>query len=869
MEYINATTVTLALLGASMGAYYVYVKVIEPHNRRQRAMLAEQAQKELLIAHENMLLKRGSNKKQAKKKPILATRPKKQDSDKDDGPQEVDEHVSTSNPFDILDAPPSSKITKKEVKQMAKPTAAEALVEVPVVATKAVKFSSAPETKSPKKKPKAVLVSTLTQPAPVPTPLQTPVAEIEIKTQPDEELKFVVRKSRKGSLSRNFDVEPTSAPEPFKFVKASEPKAITIPVQGKFKPAKESKNQPKPVEDPVPAEIVVDTPQVPEHSVPTHEYEALQALLKARELALAAADARAERTKSQIQELQRQLDTNAELVKPAKRSQTRSQNIESKIESLHYTNSLLINQLSLEKETSKETQVLMLKASKMVQELETKVQELEQERSHISGQVDQMAELNRELQQQRSQSENEAAQLLQSLDDAERRVDVALKERNEHHQKLSLVLTEKDGRISALEAEIDAMEGELEGLRLQMESYTEAMGHAEDMSQSRDEAFKGEKQSLLEEIDMLRAQLTQESIKISEKETEVRKVQAELEEVRRELTETQVRHKEIIAKHEEHLIVLSTKEQELTSAHAHAKSLTAQMSEIQKAQSGLVQTRQQQFEHLTKELEQSNSQINALIEKQETLTRQIVDLTTKSTEHTNTAHEQALLLQKRIEELTTRVEVKDSTHKVVLGEKEGLMAQLATIQAAHDTVRREHEQLVKERQELSTVAEAKTKEVETMIRDKERLALEFSQKYEWTSSLVKEKETLVATEAKKSLELQNMTKEKETLSKEKSELAAEKVLLAVQLVAALEAKKLADAELKVLIEANNAKTAEHGALSARVVELEWELEQGQRQKQSESKDVEVLSQEETAVVAVVEKKVEELLITTTVTTSEA
>lgn len=67
MEYINASTVTLTLLGAGMGAYYVYVKVIEPQNRLQRAMLVEQAQRELLIAHENMLLRRGSNK-QAKKK---------------------------------------------------------------------------------------------------------------------------------------------------------------------------------------------------------------------------------------------------------------------------------------------------------------------------------------------------------------------------------------------------------------------------------------------------------------------------------------------------------------------------------------------------------------------------------------------------------------------------------------------------------------------------------------------------------------------------------------------------------------------------------------------------------------------------------
>ncbi|KAG0024484.1 hypothetical protein BGZ82_010435 [Podila clonocystis] len=862
MEYLNSTTITLALVGAGMGAYYVYVKVIEPQNRLQRAMLAERAQKELLIAHENMLLKRGSNK-QSKKKPILAARPKKQDIDKDDGPQEVDDHVPTSNPFGILDAPPTSaKISKKESKKMTKPTPVGDLAESSV-ATKAIKFT-ANETKSPQKANKHA-------PAPRPTstpPAQATVTEVEIKVQPMEGLKTVVRKSRKGSLSKNFDVESTSAPEPFKFVKAPESKPITKPVKEKLSPMKAYKTQLKPIEAPVPAPVVVvEKIPVPESSVPTHEYEALQALLKARELALVAADARAERTKAQIQELQRQHETNAELVKSAKKAQTRAQNIESKIESLHYTNSLLVNQLSLEKETSKEAQALMLKASKIqdhsnvVQELETKVQELEQERTHISAQVDQLADLNRDLQQQRSQFENEAAQLLRSLDDAERRVDVALRERNEHHQTLSLLLTEKDGRISVLEAEIGAMEGELEGLRLQMESYTEAIGHAEDMSQSRDEAFRGEKQSLLEEIDMLRAQFAQESTQISEKETEVGKVQAELEEVHRELTETQARHKEILVKHEEHLTILSTKDQELTSAHAHVKSLTAQMSEIQQAQSGQVQSRQQEFEHLTKELEQSNSQINALMDKQETLTNQIVDLTTKSAEHTNKAHEQSLALKKRIEELSLQVEAKESSHKVILSEKAGLAAQLATIQAAHDAVTRELEQLVKERKELSTVAEAKTKEVETMIRDKERLALEYSQKYEWTSSLVNEKETLVATAAQKSMELEKATKEKETLSKEKSDLAAEKVLLATQLAATLEAKKLADAELETLIEANNAKTAElkaeHGALSARVVELEWELSQGQGQSQ--------IKEAEKVVVTVHEKKVEETETTTTTT----
>lgn len=66
MEFLNASTATLIVVVAGVGAYYVYLNVVEPQTRLQRALLAEQAQKELLDEHESQA-KRGSNK-QAKKK---------------------------------------------------------------------------------------------------------------------------------------------------------------------------------------------------------------------------------------------------------------------------------------------------------------------------------------------------------------------------------------------------------------------------------------------------------------------------------------------------------------------------------------------------------------------------------------------------------------------------------------------------------------------------------------------------------------------------------------------------------------------------------------------------------------------------------
>lgn len=66
MEYVNPTTVAALTALLAVAVFYISKNVVEPKSLQQRAILAEQAQKELLDEHESQS-KRGSNK-QAKKK---------------------------------------------------------------------------------------------------------------------------------------------------------------------------------------------------------------------------------------------------------------------------------------------------------------------------------------------------------------------------------------------------------------------------------------------------------------------------------------------------------------------------------------------------------------------------------------------------------------------------------------------------------------------------------------------------------------------------------------------------------------------------------------------------------------------------------
>ncbi|KAF8947816.1 hypothetical protein BGZ47_007740 [Haplosporangium gracile] len=85
--------------------------------------------------------------------------------------------------------------------------------------------------------------------------------------------------------------------------------------------------------------------------------ETLQALVQARDLALAAAESRAERSMRKIQKLQKQIEPKAVLVKSAQKTEGKAQRLNGKVESLQYTNSILVRRLSVEKENLKTAQL--------------------------------------------------------------------------------------------------------------------------------------------------------------------------------------------------------------------------------------------------------------------------------------------------------------------------------------------------------------------------------------------------------------------------------------------------------------------------------------------------------------------------------
>ncbi|KAF9428296.1 hypothetical protein BGZ76_001990 [Entomortierella beljakovae] len=740
----------IAIILLAVTSLYVYKNFVEPKVQQQRAVLAEQAQKELLEEHERGNVKKSNKKKHAPKKVV------------------EQEKVPT--------------VTKKEVKkETKKPTPA------PTPSAKKVEKLTTPAV--------APVAAPIAAPAPVPvptptvevkaTPVETPVTAP--KESKDEEPKVSAKKAKK-SAKKNSVPEPVKVAEPIKVaepVKAAEPVIVAEKKVKAEKPANKVENiektktvqeKPKAVEVPVVAKVAED-------SVPKHEVDALRALLLVKEKEIATAHAQTEKTKAQVQELQKKIDADSDIVKAAKKSENKAQSIDSKLESLNYTNSLLVKQLAIEKENTKAAQEQALKASEessVTIELEHQIQELQHDRAHLGVQLDRLGEMNISLKQELSRAENDINQVSRKSMEAEHRAEAILRERNEFHHKCTIILSEKDARIATLEAEYRSLEGELENTKLQVEQYAEAINHAEEVTHSQAETFEGEKHSLIDEIDMLRSQISQDSEKSIEKDAEIKRAQEEIKSLKEQVSKAHDDHKTLFNKHSEHATILSTKDSdlaavktELSKAQEEAKAFEAKILELQTTHATATNTQQEQFDHLTKELETSNSQITDLVGKQETLTSRIVELTEKASDNSKKAEQQSTELQKRIEDLQQEITVKESTHKLIVTEKKALVTELASTAASHESVKKAHDALCKEKEELATLVTSKSTEVET-------------------------------------------------LNKEKESLNAE-------LAAAIESKKVVDAELVALIEASHATKAELDAenltLSGRIAELEKDLKE--------------------------------------------
>ncbi|KAG0274495.1 hypothetical protein BGZ95_009719 [Linnemannia exigua] len=742
MEYVNPTTISFVAAGAGAGAYYVYANVIEPQNQAQRVLQAEQAQKELLLnLEEEEAARRGTNK-QAKKKPFVVVRPKKVENDNSNvKPEDLNEKISTSNPFDLLEAQHAAANATAAAGR-AKKGASKKKVEVPVTtaalaptveakADKAVKFDPTPVIKEMPKvvsKKERKVAASKKEVASVTSPKAT--VQLTVTATAAAASKKTDQWSEAGSPR---EPEHLHAPEPFKPVRGHRNTfaalAPTAPaISEVFQPVKSSKSSPvrkqqqqqqqeqkftvaekNPAEEPSKPNSVVPSPVASavseeERLLTVQELKALQALVQARDLALAAAESRAERSLRKIQELQKQIESEATLVKSAQKTENRAQKLGEKVESLHYTNSLLVHQLSVEKENLKTAQLQAIKkeaelaataaaaaaaaaAAENVTkkcpdaEWEAKLEALEQERIQRAAQVEHLQELNRELQQHRTQSESEISQLSRSLVDADQRADSALRERNEIHHQLSMTVSDKEARIASLEADIGALEGELENSKVQVEQYAEAVGQAEEVSQNRHEILEGEKHSLLEEIDLLRGHLAKEESKVLERDGEVKKLQQELEVVREQVRSLEANHANALsAKHEEHQRILSTKESTLAVHITNFSTAQAEVEAVRLQLKEAHQSHQGELEKLGQELEKSNAQITTLTESQQAWTTKMAELTERSNESSIKATEQAAALNKRIHELEKDMASKESSHRIVLTEKEDLSAKLSVLE---------------------------------------------------------------------------------------------------------------------------------------------------------------------------------------------
>ncbi|KAG0381181.1 hypothetical protein BGX24_008085 [Mortierella sp. AD032] len=779
MEYVNPTTISFVAAGAGAGAYYVYANVIEPQNQAQRVLQAEQAQKELLLNLEEEEASRRGTNKQVKKKPIIVVRPKKVENDNSDvKPEDLNEKISTSNPFDLLEAQHAAANVTSKAKKGASKKKVEVTVTTAAAAPadeskteKAVKFDPTPVvTELPKVVSKKERKAAASKKEVTPVTSPTAIVQLTVAATAAAASKKADQWSEAGSPR---EPEHLHTPEPFKPVRghrntfaAPAPAASTGPEA--FQPVKSSKAlqaarkqqqqkltvaEKKPVEEPSKPISVVSSPVVSspvvsavseeERLLAVQELKALQALVQARDLALAAAESRAERSLRKIQELQKQIESEAILVKSAQKKENRAQNLSEKVESLHYTNSLLVRQLSVEKENLKTAQLQAIKkeaelaataaaaaaaaaaAEKVTKkspdaEWEAKLEALEQERLQRAAQVEHLQELNRELQQHRTQSESEISQLSRSLVDADQRADSALRERNEVHHQLSMTVSDREARIASLEADIGALEGELEDSKVQVEQYAE-------VSHSRHEILEGEKHSLLEEIDMLRSQLAKEESKVLERDGEVKKLQQDLEVVRGQVRSLEANHASTLsAKHEEYQHILSTKESTLA---VHITKFTAAQAEVETVRLQLKEAReshQGELERLGQELEKSNTQIATLTESQQAWTTKMTELTERSNESSVTASEQSAALNKRIHELEKDMASKESSHRIVLTQKDALVTELAQKKVAFE--------------ELETAKQDAEAELKALIEASDLKKSEIEQEYEALSLQVIEQE---------------------------------------------------------------------------------------------------------------------------------
>ncbi|KAF8924973.1 hypothetical protein BGZ58_001248 [Dissophora ornata] len=812
MEYINSTTVTFVAAGASAGAYLVYANVIEPHNRAQRALQVEEAQRELLRLEEINLSSRGSNK-QAKKRTITVGRPKKAEKEVADDDvtlyEDVNEKVMTSNSYDLLGDNSGAAI------------AAALTAPVARSANKEIK-------KSTVKKP-AALIAIESDSTAIAEETTTNISETKRNKGQEarEEMQIAVQKEAEVQGQSHAKSGAAAAAPGFGAMAGV---LHEQPHQQLQRDEKDNGQQQRgqtsnyPEKNPVGQEVVISSKEV----------KVLQASLQTKDQALIVAESHLTQARLKIQDLQCQIKANAELAKSAQRSRTRAEKFEAKSESLSYTNSLLVRQLCQENDQLKTVQIQVLediaelqiqqqRSDSHVVELEARLETMEKEQSHAADQVERLQGLSQELQQQQSHTE------------AERRADVATRELYEVRHQLSMLVSEKETRITTLEADISALEAELESCKLQAEQYTGTTSRVEDASNIRIEV---EKQSLIEEIKLLRGQLSQESSMLLTRDGEIKGLQEELHAAREKTSILEDEHKILKSRHEEelsklhkenkslsanrdeYLATLLTKASEidainkelvatlsdLTTSRTQIETLTAQQEAAQTNHTDQLTERQTERDQLANELGSSRTQIASLTAIHEDLSKQIREMKERSVKDNDTTQQQYAALEKQIQELKQAVADKESSRQLVFTEKEDLTCRLNELDATHKSCHVHQSQLVLEKDELSAAIAVKTSEVESLVKEKNSLSSQLHKKIDAHAGL------------KRSMD----------------DLESSNQILAL-------AKQRVDAELEAPVEASQDRKTkideEYEAMPMKVIDLEKEAKVGDNVEDGQDNDI--------------------------------
>ncbi|KAG0263615.1 hypothetical protein BG011_008465 [Mortierella polycephala] len=466
MVYVNSTTATIIAAGLGAAAYYLYMNVIEPHQKAQKEFQVEQAQRELLKMEEEELTKRGTNKQAAKKKQAPATSHQKKDGHQrndDRGAEEVNPNGTEMGH--------RAAMNRKERRKVAG-AAVDGPAQVQVADTETTKNEQ---------------------------PLK---GQQETAREPE-----VLGAPEPAMLARDGPARDTRHPH------AHESLDPIKPVKARGSPNTASTSTSMSSSFSIAMTVTKEVSEKVEQAVPNHKLAALQALLKAKEHALIAADARVEEANHRIIELQKRAEADAETVKVAKKTETGTQTLARE------------NQNAAEKNPKQGDNT-------RVAELEARVEGLEQRRIQAKAQIKQLQELDQEKRQE--------------LNEAEHRADAATQEKEEIHRQAMAILSEKDEIIANLEKNLAALEGELEAAKMQVEQYVDAVEHLEAVSRTQCESLESEKCSLFEETEMLRSELADDSEMRKRQETELRRVQTQLSKVKSEHSECAAQYDEIL-----------------------------------------------------------------------------------------------------------------------------------------------------------------------------------------------------------------------------------------------------------------------------------------------------------------------------------